>query len=57
MVMELLVISVAVVGLATVICAIDDSVNWTESYRSKGREDLEYHENKNDAFLRVDYHE
>ena len=55
--MELFVVSMAIIGLSTTICAIDESIDWLESYRREGREDLEHYKNQNDPFFRVDYRE
>ena len=52
--MELFVVSMAIIGLSTTICAIDESIDWLESYRREAREDLGHHKNQNDPFFRVD---
>jgi len=54
--MELFVVSMAIVGLATTICAIDESIDWMSSYRREGEEDLKHHVNKHHNYD-IGYHE
>ena len=40
--MELFLAAMAITGLATTIAAIDESIDWMDSYRREGEEDHEY---------------
>ena len=40
--MELFLTAMAITGLATTIAAIDESIDWMDSYRRAGEEDHEY---------------
>lgn len=39
--MELFLISMAIIGVATTVTAIDECINWMDSYRRAGEEDQE----------------
>jgi len=55
--MEPILLYLMIVGTATTICAIDESIDWLESYYREGREDLKGHINKNDPHHGIYYHE
>ena len=40
--MELFIAAMAITGLATAIAAIDESIDWMDSYRRAGEEDHAY---------------
>ena len=40
--MELFIAAMAIIGLTTTIAAIDESIDWMDSYRREGEEDHEY---------------
>ena len=40
--MELFLAAMAITGLATTIAAIDESIDWMDSYRREGEEDHTY---------------
>ena len=40
--MELMILSFAMLGAATAICAIDDFLDWLPSYKREGGADLEW---------------
>ncbi len=54
--MELFVASMAIVGLATTICAIDESIDWMDSYRREGEDHLRDHYPENTEYG-IDYRE
>jgi uncharacterized membrane protein YjdF len=51
--MELFVISMAIVGLATTISAIDESIDWVASYHREGEEDHNYRAQQTDSYDRL----
>ena len=53
--MELFVAAMAIIGLTTTIAAIDESIDWMDSYRREGEED---HQRRfNCSNCEIDYHE
>ena len=51
--MELFVVGMAIVGLGTTICAIEESIDWMDSYRRRGDEDLQFHTQYTDTYDRL----
>lgn len=50
--MELFIAAIAITGLATTIAAIDESIDWMDSYRREGEEDRAYR-----AHMTLDYNQ
>ena len=48
--MELFVAAMAIMGLATTIAAIDESIDWVTSYYREGDEDHEYRLHKTQTY-------
>ena len=51
--MELFIVGLSITGLATLIAAIDESIDWMASYRRQGEEDLQFHKQHSDTYDRL----
>ena len=51
--MELFIVGLSIVGLATSIAAIDESIDWMASFRRVGEEDLQFHTQHPDTYDRL----
>ena len=51
--MELFIAAMAITGLATTIAAIDESIDWMDSYRREGEEDHAYRAQLTDSYDRL----